>query len=203
MLLNLATQINFTYYYILFYDFLSYGYIIMITVDSCMIWFHFDCIMQLKKSFYITADVGNKKSATTFGNFPDWWGSVLPGNRRRLDLSIRDAYKMYVLHIYVWHIVLTYSSSVPWSVRSFLFYTVDISWVQLLSHDTVWRFINYNMPRNDCSWESLTHFTGLLKLCSRLLQSTIYALQWRHNGWERVSNHQPYDYLHNRLFGCR
>ena len=26
----------------------SYGYVIMIIVDSCMIWFHFDCIMQLK-----------------------------------------------------------------------------------------------------------------------------------------------------------
>ena len=26
----------------------SHGYIIMIIVDSCMIWFHFDCIMQLK-----------------------------------------------------------------------------------------------------------------------------------------------------------
>ena len=26
----------------------SYGYIIMVIVDSCMIWFQFDCIMQLK-----------------------------------------------------------------------------------------------------------------------------------------------------------
>ena len=26
----------------------SHDYIIMIIVDSCMIWFHFDCIMQLK-----------------------------------------------------------------------------------------------------------------------------------------------------------
>ena len=26
----------------------SYVYIIMIMVDSCMIWFHFDCIMQFK-----------------------------------------------------------------------------------------------------------------------------------------------------------
>ena len=33
----------------------SYGYviIIMIVVDSCIIRFHFDCIMQLKKSYYI------------------------------------------------------------------------------------------------------------------------------------------------------
>ena len=27
----------------------SYGYIIMVIVDSCMIWFHFDCIKHLKK----------------------------------------------------------------------------------------------------------------------------------------------------------
>ena len=28
-------------------------------------------------------------------------------------------------------------------------------------------------------------------------------LQWRHNEWDGVSNHQPHDCLHNRLFGCR
>ena len=32
---------------------ISYGYIIMIIVDSCVIWFHFDFIMQLKKSYHI------------------------------------------------------------------------------------------------------------------------------------------------------
>ena len=31
----------------------SYGYIIMIIVDSCMIWFNFDCIMQLQKNHII------------------------------------------------------------------------------------------------------------------------------------------------------
>ena len=31
----------------------SYGYIIMIIADSCMILFHFDCIMQLKKNHII------------------------------------------------------------------------------------------------------------------------------------------------------
>ena len=51
----------------------SYGYIIMIIVDSCMIWFHFDCIMQLNKSYYIATNVCSRKSATTFGDLPDWW----------------------------------------------------------------------------------------------------------------------------------
>ena len=48
-----------------------YGYIIIITVDSCMIWFHFDCIMQLEKSYYIATNVCSKKSAITFGDLPD------------------------------------------------------------------------------------------------------------------------------------
>ena len=39
----------------------SYGYIIMIIVDSCMIWFHFDCVMQLKKSYHIATNVWAEK----------------------------------------------------------------------------------------------------------------------------------------------
>ena len=36
-----------------------YGYIIMIIIDSCMIWVHFDCIIQLKKS-YIATNIAEK-----------------------------------------------------------------------------------------------------------------------------------------------
>ena len=50
---------------------ISYIYFIMIIVDSCMIWFHFDCIMQLKISYHIATNVCSRKSATTFGNLPD------------------------------------------------------------------------------------------------------------------------------------
>ena len=50
----------------------SYGYIITTIVDSYMIWLHFDCIMQLKKSYYIATNVCSRKSATTFGVLPDW-----------------------------------------------------------------------------------------------------------------------------------
>ena len=50
----------------------SHGYISMIIVDSCVIWFHFDCIIQLKKSYYIAINVCSRKSATTFGDVPDW-----------------------------------------------------------------------------------------------------------------------------------
>ena len=51
----------------------SYGYIIINIVDSCMILFHFDCIMQLKKSYYIATNVCSRKSATTLGDLPDCW----------------------------------------------------------------------------------------------------------------------------------
>ena len=51
---------------------ISYGYIIMIVVDSCMIWFHFDCIMQLKKSYHIATYACSRKGATTFGDLPNW-----------------------------------------------------------------------------------------------------------------------------------
>ena len=47
------------------------GYIIMIIVDSCMIWFHFDCIMQLKNIILLLMIIAEKR-ATTFGNLPDY-----------------------------------------------------------------------------------------------------------------------------------
>ena len=59
MVLNLVAKIKF---------YTSNGYIIMIIVDSCMIWFHFECIMQLKKSYYIATNVCSRKRATTFGD---------------------------------------------------------------------------------------------------------------------------------------
>ena len=50
----------------------SYGYIIMSIVDSFIIWFQWDCIIQLKKSYYIATNVSSRKGATTFGDLPDW-----------------------------------------------------------------------------------------------------------------------------------
>ena len=43
----------------------SCGYIIMAIVDFCMISFHFDGIMQLKKSYHNATNVCSRKSATT------------------------------------------------------------------------------------------------------------------------------------------
>ena len=31
----------------------------------------------------------------------------------------------------------------------------------------------------------------------------VMSLQWRHNGRHNITNHQPHDYLLNRLFRCR
>ena len=42
-------------------------------------------------------------------------------------------------------------------------------------------------------------WTKLSTFCRRMLQT----LQWRHNGHDSVSNHQPYDCLLNRLFRRR
>ena len=44
----------------------------MIIVDSCMIRFHFDCIMQLKKSYHITTNVCSRKKCYYF-----WWSPWL------------------------------------------------------------------------------------------------------------------------------
>ena len=66
----------------------SYGYIIMIIVDSCIILFHFDCIMQLKKSYYIATNVCSRKSSTTFGDLPDWWKGIIVINRDCRDAVI-------------------------------------------------------------------------------------------------------------------
>ena len=65
---------------IIYHNMTSYGYIIMIIVDSCIIWFHLDCIMQLKKSYYIATNVSSRKSATTFGDLLDCWtGEIASG----------------------------------------------------------------------------------------------------------------------------
>ena len=58
-------------------------------VDSCIIWFHLDCIMQLKKSYYIATNVSSRKSATTFGDLPDCLRkAVLRGSRAALNQRI-------------------------------------------------------------------------------------------------------------------
>ena len=41
------------------------------------------------------------------------------------------------------------------------------------------------------------------RTCPILTSHKKFTLQWRHNGHDGVSNHQPHDYLFNRLFGRR
>ena len=77
----------------------SYGYIIMTIVDSCMIWFDFDCIMQLQKSYHIATNVCSRKSATTFGDLPDWKRRRNVAARRLivLDSNIPEFIKRNIL----------------------------------------------------------------------------------------------------------
>ena len=56
---------------IIYHYMTSYAYIIMVIVDSCMIWYNFDCIMQQKKSYHIATNICSRKSASNFGDIPD------------------------------------------------------------------------------------------------------------------------------------
>ena len=55
---------------IIYHYMTSYGYIIMIIVDSCMIWYHL--YHAVEESCYIATNVISRKSATLFGDLPDW-----------------------------------------------------------------------------------------------------------------------------------
>ena len=46
---------------IIYHHMTSYGYIIIIKVASCIIWFHLDCFMQLKKSYCVATNVSSRK----------------------------------------------------------------------------------------------------------------------------------------------
>ena len=86
----------------------SYGYIIMIIVDSCIICFHLDCIIQLKESYYIATNVSSRKSATNFGDLPDCWVN----NRKACDLRCHRAHYDVIVMVINTSIVVgcTYSS---------------------------------------------------------------------------------------------
>ena len=68
----------------------------------------------------------------------------------------------------------------------------------------------YNIHCSDITWasrrlKSPTSWLLVLLLANENITSPHHTnpLQWRHNEGDDVSNHQPQDYLLNRLFGCR
>ena len=77
--------------------------------------------------------------------------------------------------------------------------------------------VGYSAPShylNQCWPSSLTHICGTRRrwvkwstkcwlILSQSLIDPSVALQWRHNGRDSVSNHQPHDCLLNRLFRRR
>ena len=89
MLLNLVAKVKFyTLSYIIIW------LLIMIIVDFCMIWFHFDCIRQLKKSCCIATNVCSRKSATTFDDIPDCLSSHCPMDER--DDILQTSFLKYI-----------------------------------------------------------------------------------------------------------
>ena len=62
-----------------------------------------------------------------------------------------------------------------------------------------WSNSNYGFALKAVSLKTIYRFISLL--CGKA--TFLYTLQWRHNGPDSVSNHQPYDCLLNRLFRRR
>ena len=78
-------------------------------------------------------------------------------------------------------------------------------WVKLYEHRSI-----PNHRQHYCSFNThhiqlfrLTKHTHIKSLHNWHLPCETTALQWRHNGWDSVSNHQPHDCLPNRLFWRR
>ena len=113
----------------------SYGYIIMVIVDSCMIWFNFDCIMQLKKSYHITTNVCSRKSATTFGDLPDclYRVPILGGNS-----VLKSPHK----------------GPIPWRFRIFFDIRLNAQWKFRLSK-TQWRSYEVNVTNTTVCYNKL------------------------------------------------
>ena len=63
----------------------------------------------------------------------------------------------------------------------------------------LWRSVIYVKTMSRRGFDIImTSWTGL-----SLVQTTVSSLRWRHNGCDGVSNHQPHDWLLNRLFRRR
>ena len=62
----------------------------------------------------------------------------------------------------------------------------------------------YDVHRSPpCALQWWLTMPGLVSHCPWLPRICERSLQWRHNGHDRVSNHQPHNCLLNRLFGRR
>ena len=64
-----------------------------------------------------------------------------------------------------------------------------------LTHDLDLGYLKVKF-RNSC-------ISGIVGLIDVKGKGRLYSLQWRHNGHNSVSNHQPRDCLLSRLFRCR
>ena len=140
----------------------SYGYIIMIIVDSCMIWFHFDCIMQLKKSYHIATNVCSRRSATTFGDLPDCLSSTK---------AARCEFRILLTH---WGRV-TYICGQIWVLIDFLFGDKPQPKLMLIyCPNQCWLIANW-IPRNKLQW----HFNRKLNTFIENFHLQTSSPKWR------------------------
>ena len=65
------------------------------------------------------------------------------------------------------------------------------------------RRIYYHTVRSLLRFVEIWHWHIHFWLCFTVILGNIITLQWRHNGRDGVSNHQPRQCLLNRLFGRR
>ena len=121
----------------------SYGDIIMIIVDSCMIWFNFDYIIHLKKSYHIATNVCSRKSATTCGDLPD----NLPCNGQNSAIFVcvfRHVYTNAKTLTSLVHEIDTLSESMCCKVASLREHTATYILVYLFCYFTVFFHFMYS-----------------------------------------------------------
>ena len=97
-------------------------------------------------------------------------------------------YKSYML---VLHINVFYRRRGAWWIYKLL-YPIVSRRMRLLTHASVVQLTVIDVG----AW--LSNYIILIQI-----NVIAHPLRWRHNGRDRVSNHQPHDCLLNRLFRCR
>ena len=132
----------------------SDGYIIMVIVDSCILIFHLDCILQLKLSYYIATIECSRKSATTFGDLPDWseCKDHDHGPWLRQYMNVRP----FVKGIYQWAVDSFYKRAVK---QSFCIPAVVSMW-RLQNNQSICRW--FETPWHSCDINIMSSFSFLL-----------------------------------------
>ena len=128
-----------------------------------------------------------------------------------MTLSLWEKYFFFFLH---WHIPTPFACTTSHLRNWFLAPLVGLlprTWFYFLFLQDAATFVNYTGWRfHFCLIQAHYMLRYGADICSCLpylglytLKNKVLSLQWRHNGRDGVSNHQPHDCLLNRLFGRR